>query len=462
MTFVRSDAVERIRSRIDHPIVDADGHYVQFMPRVREILRDLAGERVAARLDARGMRGGHLQTRGFWGLPAQATLDRMTAVLPRLLYERLDELGIDFAVLYPTPGPLMTEPDDELRQAAFRAFNRYAAEAYDGYRDRLSPAALIPTFTPEEAVAELDYAVGELGLRVVRLEGTIPRQVRPDGTQASWVDTLGHESLYDYDPVWRRCLELGVVPAFHGNGMGWGSRVSTKNYVHNHVGSFAAAQEAVCRSLVMGGAPMRFPRLPFAFLEGGVAWACDLFAGLLSHYEKRNRDAVRQYDPARFDRALGSQLFSHYADGRLAPLLQAFDRSMGLEMSAAPDPRGVDDFAESGIRSAEDLAGIFRRQFNFGCEADDRLNPLAFDARLLPGGARLNALFSSDIGHWDVTDMRGVLPEAWELVEQELLTAEQFREFTCGNVVRMLTAVDPDFFRGTVLEGTAAESIQST
>jgi len=453
MEFIRSRAVDRIRSKIGHPIVDADGHYLQFMPRVRSILAEIAGASVLARFDEYGMRGGHLRTRGFWGLPAEATLDRMTAMLPRLLYERMDEIGIDFAVMYSTPGPLMTEPDDEVRRAAFRAFNIYSAEAFNDYRDRLSPAALIPTFTPEEAVAELDYAVGKLGLRVVRLEGTIPRRVRPDGTQAAWVDTLGHESLHDYDPVWQKCLDLGVVPAFHGNGMGWGSRVSTRNYVHNHVGSFAAAQEAVCRSLVMGGAPMRFPKLRFAFLEGGVAWACQLYADLVSHYEKRNGEAVQQYNPARFDRTVGSELFARYAEGRIATMGEAFEADMQREISAPQDPRGVDDFAESGIQSVDDLAGIFREQFNFGCEADDHLSPLAFDQRVLPRGIRMNALFSSDIGHWDVTEMRGVLPEAWELVDEGLLTPEQFRAFTCDNVVRMLTAVNPEFFRGTVLEG---------
>ena len=54
-------------------------------------------------------------------------------------------------------------------------------------------------------------------------------------------------------------------------------------------------------------------------------------------------------------------------------------------------------------------------RFFFGCEADDRLNALAFDRRLNPAGARLNALFGSDIGHFDVPDMREVLPEAYEL-----------------------------------------------
>jgi hypothetical protein len=78
---------------------------------------------------------------------------------------------------------------------------------------------------------------------------------------------------------------------------------------------------------------------------------------------------------------------------------------------------------------------------------------LAFSTELLPLGSRLNALFSSDIGHWDVPDMRDVLPEAWELVEHGHLTPDQFKEFTCQNTVRMVTAAKPGFFDGTVLEG---------
>jgi predicted TIM-barrel fold metal-dependent hydrolase len=464
--FVRSDAVEKIRAEIDHPIVDADGHYLEFMPLVLDILREIAGSDVVERYQKSLGRGGHLPVRGFWGLPEKATLDRMTATLPELLYRRLDELGIDFAILYPTPGPIVTHPDDELRQAVCRAINLYSAEVYAPYRDRLAPAALIPTYTPEEAVAELDHAVGGLGMKITRMDGAIPRNERPDGTKASWVDTLGHDSLYDYDPVWAKCLELGVVASFHGVGFGWGSRVSSRNYVHNHVGSFAAAQEAVCRSLVMGGAPRRFPDLRFAFLEGGVAWAAQLYGDLLSHYEKRNKDAVRQYDPAQFDVELARELFRDHARGRIAERLEPFEdsarkriqsrQSLAVQGDSA-DVDSTDDFADSGIECAADFADVFGRQLFFGCEADDPLTAMAFARDLLPGGISLGAVFSSDIGHWDVPDMRKVLPEAWELVENGHLDPTAFRAFTCDNAARMLTAMDPRFFDGTVLEGAVLE-----
>ncbi len=113
---------------------------------------------------------------------------------------------------------------------------------------------------------------------------------------------------------------------------------------------------------------------------------------------------------------------------------------------------GTDDFAESQITDAAQIADIFTRQFSFGCEADDPLNALAFNRALLPLGVRLNAMFASDIGHWDVPDMRGVLGEAWELVEDGHLDQDEFRDFTFANTARTLTAGNPDFFRGTAVE----------
>ena len=93
----------------------------------------------------------------WWGIPTRNTLDRATAMLPELMYSRLDEIGIDVAFLYPTYGLVAIHlDDDELRQAMSRAFNIYVAEAYAPYADRLVPVACIPTHSPAEAVAELD------------------------------------------------------------------------------------------------------------------------------------------------------------------------------------------------------------------------------------------------------------------------------------------------------------------
>src|SRR6185437_14905168 len=188
------------------PVIDSDGHLIEYLPLVRDFIVEEAGEDVARRFDRmtrsagpraalpdpadRRERGIHAA--GVWGLPTTNTLDRATAMLPDLMYRRLDELGIDFAVLYPTYGLTVTAlGNDELRRALARGLNRYYAETYAGFRDRLEPVAAIPTFTPEEAIAELDYAVGELGLKAVMMSGAVPRPLGGPETPggAKWVDT---------------------------------------------------------------------------------------------------------------------------------------------------------------------------------------------------------------------------------------------------------------------------------
>jgi predicted TIM-barrel fold metal-dependent hydrolase len=468
-----SDAVRRIRAGLEHPIIDSDGHLIEFLPLVRDLLVDLAGESVAQRFDflvesgktiqgvSDEIRKRHRITQTpWWGIPTRNTLDRATAMLPRLLYERLDELGLDVAVLYPTYGLIPIHiNDEELRRAMAAAFNAYLAEQYAPYCDRLIPVACIPTFTPEEAVAELEHAVVDLGLRAVMMGGAVPRPIPEGGPGAIWMDGLGHGSLYDYDPLWRRCAELGVSPTFHSTGSGWGSRMSTNNFVYNHIGNFAAAGELTARSLLMGGVPLRFPELRFAFQEGGTAWACNLYSDVIGHWEKRNAEAVRRYDPSELDRGMLASLFDEFSEDSVRERLSRLDEGLNLLSEPMVEGESVDDFAESLIGSPKDIRHVFSRQYFFGCEADDPMAAVAFDERLNPLGARIPALFASDIGHWDVPDFRGVLEEAWELVEHGLLDPEGFRQFTFANPVRLWTGTNPKFFEGTRVEDAVREEL---
>jgi hypothetical protein len=201
---------------------------------------------------------------------------------------------------------------------------------------------------------------------------------------------------------------------------------------------------------------MRFPQLRFAFLEGGAAWAAGLFSDTLGHWEKRNRDAIRQYDPAALDRAQLEQLFAQHAHGRMR---ERADRlGDGLSMLSEPivGDDVVDEFAESLVNGPDDIVDIFTTQYFFGCEADDPMTALAFDRSRNPLGVQLPALFASDIGHWDVPDFAAVLGEAWELVEDGHLDAADFRAFTFGHPVALWAGTNPDFFAGTVV----AEQVQ--
>jgi predicted TIM-barrel fold metal-dependent hydrolase len=470
----------QIRARLSHPVIDGDGHWVEFDPvfseRMRKVGGDLAAEGFLAAMqttrDALSMSVAERRRRriaqpAFWSRQASNTLDRATAMMPRLLYERLDEFGTDFAVIYPTAGLRMPRiGDDATRRAVIRAHNVVTAEYFRDLADRMTPAAIIPMHTPEEAIAELEFVMKELGAKVGMFGSGMSRRLPaaagvtdPDVARlAVWYDVLALDSDHDYDPVWAKCRELGIAPTFHSSGSNQGLRLSPGNFVYNHIGHFAAAGHAVSKAIFLGGVTRRFPELRFAFLEGGVGWACQLFGDLLEHWERRNGKALERMDPRTLDRALLMSLVEKHGDADLVAALQARDGWPDNDASLTGGIENLDDFSACKITRKEDWVDLFARPFYFGCEADDRMNASAF-GRGTPFGSRLNALYSSDIGHFDVIDMRDPLPEAWELVEDGLITEDDFRAFTFANAVHLWGTQNPRFFEGTAVARAAAEEL---
>src|SRR4029077_16624771 len=105
-----------------------------------------------------------------------------TPVFPPLLYERLDEIGLDFAIIYPTGGLRVPRVGDgQARRAAAPAYNIVTAEYFRPFADRMTPAAIIPMHTPEEAIEELEFAVKQLGYKVAMLGSLMDRPVAAAG-----------------------------------------------------------------------------------------------------------------------------------------------------------------------------------------------------------------------------------------------------------------------------------------
>jgi len=472
----RSEA-RQLRSRLKHPIIDADGHWIEYLPIMREEFRRIGGDAAVQGLALAGQRipdslGKTLAERrrrrigqeAFWSSPSENVLDRATAMLPRLMYERLDDLGIDLAVVYPTTGLAFHRIQvPELRRAACRAYNVFTAEQFEKLSDRIIPAAIIPMYTPEEAVDELEYAARQLGFKVVMV-GSLMRRPVPAFAEAppelarfvEWYDVIGIDSDHDYDPVWATCRELRIAPSLHTGARSILLRNSPSNFCYNHIGHFASAGHAVCKALFFGGVTRRFPDLNFAFLEGGVGWACMLYADLVGHWEKRNRQAIERTNPSNLDRGALLDLAQKYGRTQMVEAVRGGE-GFGADQSLTGGIEDLDDYFRCQIERSEDIRELFVPRFYFGCEADDPINAWAFNRRANPMGAQLNALFSSDIGHFDVPDMAAVVPEAYELVEHELITADDFRDFMFANAVRFWGEVNPDFFQGTVVEKQAAD-----
>ncbi|MBI2867722.1 MAG: amidohydrolase family protein [Chloroflexi bacterium] len=479
-----------IRARLGHPVIDADGHLVEFLPPLEDYVKAIAGSSYAIRWwsaakrtsaeEDQARRDNRTGRPNWWGVPTKKTLDRATAALPKLLYERMDDLGWDFTVLFPTgvetgigvqvyrQGSLVenSATDPEVERVLARAFNAYRIDICREYADRMTPVAWIPMRTPQAAIEDLEYAVKTLGMKVAAIRAVrrpVPaiHRKHPELFPAvSWLDTFGLDSAYDYDPFWATCVELKVPVLSHGNGKGFTGRSSPSNFIYNHIGNFADAGEAVCKSLFMAGVTRRFPALKFGFMEGGVAWACRLYSDLVGHWEKRNVAAMQNYNPANLDRDLFLDLHRRYGDQTVQSKLDLVLRvGLNIEPDAetSDSPQALDEWAPCRIERAEDIRDLFVSNFFFGCESDDPTNALAFNSTLWPFGARLQAIFSSDIGHWDVPDMTVVMEEAHELVEDGRLAPDAFRDFVFTNAVRLFAGMDPDFFKGTRIEKEAAK-----
>lgn len=481
-----------VKAQLDYPVIDTDVHVNDYAPVLEDYVQHYGGSKLVDAL--RKSQGGRFSTRSaggkdwyqqtprerqhhrtlrspWWARVTRNTLDLATYTLPALLYERLAEQGSDYSILFPNDvlSPLAAGADS--RQALQRAINHFHADQYRPYADRVTPVAGIGLHTPQEGIEELEFAVKTLGLKVINIAGGIrrpipalaqkyPAEQYPDvAKHAGYIDFYGIDSPYDYDPFWAKVVELGVPVTTHYGSQGWTGRQSISNYMFNHIGHFADGSQAFAKALFFGGVTRRFPNLRVALLEGGADWGAHVYTHLIDRWEKRNRHAVQNYNPALADLDLLEDLFLRYGGeflkGRTLDKSTLLRDSLGLSAlphSREPNEDEIDDFAAAGIESPEDIRTRWLDSFYFGSEADDRTVSAAFNRRALPLGARVNAIWSSDVGHWDVPELTEPLAESWDLVRDGVISASDFKSWVFDNPYRFYTQANADFFKGTSVE----------
>ena len=276
MTATGTHAAE-VRAQVGHPIIDADGHFVEVGPLLNDeivtYLEDVGGAALRERFLANTSRALDTSTAlanraeasvreqwrsmpSWWGWQTANVRDRATAHLPALLYERLDELGIDFTILYPSMSLGYFEvTDEELSSALCRAVNRYNARVFEPYADRCTVGAMVPMNTPTQAIEEAEYAVRELGAKSLLVAEHVQR---PVGDHYR-LDNFGIDSAYDYDPFWAKCVELGVSPVVHSSLQFHRVTRSISNYVFNHINGLSAATSRCARRCSSEVSPVGSP-----------------------------------------------------------------------------------------------------------------------------------------------------------------------------------------------------------
>jgi predicted TIM-barrel fold metal-dependent hydrolase len=185
---------------------------------------------------------------------------------PKARVGKLDEWGIDQAVLFPNFGLLwedMLGHDVEALCANMRAYNRWAADAVAEGGGRLHGVAHVTLTEVDWAVAEIET----LGKAGVRLAMTAPAPVNGK--------PLAHT---DFDRVWDAFVSHGVSPVFHVGGFkgaldpAWyqGDAEPVDRLMDS---VFLWVPPAVAlANLIIGGALDRHPELRIGVVELSAHW----------------------------------------------------------------------------------------------------------------------------------------------------------------------------------------------
>jgi predicted TIM-barrel fold metal-dependent hydrolase len=483
-----------IRARLNFPVIDTDVHTNDYLPHIEDYVASHGGSHLVDELrkasESRIERGGASNGKNWyeqtaqerhyyrsirapwWARVTKNTLDVATYHIPALFAERQQEQGSDYSVLFPNNvlAPLAVKDKDK-RVALQKAVNQYHAELFRPYADRLTPVAGIALNTPEEGIEQLEYAVNVLGLKTINIAGSVRRPIKALADKypaadhpelqkyISYQDFYGLDSEYNYDPFWAKVVELGVPVLTHYGSQGWTGRSSTSSYMNNHIGHFADGSEAFAKALFFGGVTKRFPKLRIGMLEGGADWGARVYIHLVDRWHKRSRAGLENYDPAALDRAEYTKIFARYgaalSAGRSIEGEDLVRDTLGeryVKGYRQPAPAELEDFAAAGIESVDDIKKRWVDSFFFGSESDDRTVAHAFNDKANPLGVKINAIYSSDVGHWDVPDLTEVLAESYALVEQGAITEADFKAWTFDNPYKLYTEANADFFRGTQVE----------
>ncbi len=235
-------------------------------------------------------------------------VDRRGMVDPHLRMKDMDKEGIDVSVLFGSGHMYLgasTLEDAKLAAALARAYNNWMADYARPYPTRLKNVGGLATQDPGEAVKELDRLVRELGFVGVALPTNVHGK------------DLDHPH---YHPMFREAESLGVPVCTHmaaglaGSGIAAAGtdRLRKHAYVHMVAHPFEAMIAIGC--VTMGGVLDRFPRLRFAFLEGGCGWLPFWMQRMDEHYEMDRPVLAAKAKPSEYIRDSGQVYVSCEAD----------------------------------------------------------------------------------------------------------------------------------------------------
>ena len=258
----------------------------------------------------------------------------------RLKDQEID--GVSGEVIYPGVGlHIVRAPDAEYIYACCRAYNDWLAEYCAVHPQRLKGAAMLPNRGPIEwAVKEAERAA-KLGLVTVMLP--------------AWVDDRAF-NLPDWDGLWAALQDLNLVASMHLSGREPYGIAHGPGAGGINVGVIKFMMYDTVMRIIWGGAPMRFPKLKWSMVEGGIGWIASVIQ-FMDHWWDDHRGWMEPKLPERPSFYFRRQFFATFEDDRAGVLTRDMIGVDNLMWgSDYPHTEGV--WPDSRRKVASNFAGI--------------------------------------------------------------------------------------------------------
>ncbi|MCX5046199.1 amidohydrolase [Aldersonia sp. NBC_00410] len=223
---------------------------------------------------------------------------------PRL--EVMDELGLDYALMFPTLASLVEErlkDDPEAIHDVVHALNQWMYETWSfNYKDRIFATPVITLPIVDRALEELEWCL-ERGAKTV-----LVRPAPVPGFRGS--RSFG---LPEFDPFWQACVDAGIPVSMHASDSGYAEMLNVwepgDEYLPFKPNAFRMIAmgkrpiEDAMTALVAHGALSRNPDLRILSIENGASWVSHLLKQFADVYGKMPQEFAE--DPiAAFKRAV--------------------------------------------------------------------------------------------------------------------------------------------------------------
>lgn len=230
----------------------------------------------------------HMTNTGYSPLPSsgwdrnlQGKIEHYSVESPEDVDEVLcKNFSIDHPILNPT-SKLPRLPQTDLAIELMSAYNDLMLDQYLDEYDHFRGLAALATQKPDKAAEELDRLGNEDQIVGAYIATTGPNPPLGDS---------------EYDIMYKAAEDNGLDIAYHGSGGAFMFEFPRQNqsfekFIEVHTMAHTWSQMMTMSSLIINGAPVKFPDLNFSFLEAGIGWIPMMMFRLNKEYSIRRSEA---------------------------------------------------------------------------------------------------------------------------------------------------------------------------